>query len=76
MTENEALGTARDTKQSPSGKTTNETNIEKTEDEGPTEKLREQAKPQAEHLVPGAGVPGVQKPETQELKEETNPNTE
>jgi hypothetical protein len=72
MTENQALGRAPDNQQSPK----KETNIEKTEEKGPTEKLREQARPQAEHLVPGAGVPGVQKPETQELKEETNPNTE
>jgi hypothetical protein len=72
MAENEALGRAPNNQQSPE----NKTNTEKTAEEGPTEKLREQAKPQAEHLVPGAGVPGVQKPDTQELKEETNPNTE
>jgi hypothetical protein len=72
MAENEALRRAPDNQQSPE----NKTNIEKTEEKGPTEKLREQAKPQVEHLVPGAGVPGVQKPDTQELKDEANPNTE
>ena len=72
MAENEALGRAPDNQPSPK----KETNTEKTEEQGPTEKLRDQAKPQSEHLVPGAGVPGVQKPDTQELKEETNPNTE
>jgi len=76
MTENEALARARDTEQSPSGETNNERNSERNEEKGPTEKLREQAKPQAQHLVPGAGVPGVQKRESQELKDETNPNTE
>lgn len=71
MTENEGQGTARDNEQSPKNETT-----EKNEEKGPTEKLREQAKPEAQHLVPGAGVPGVQKPENEEIKEETNPNTE
>ena len=72
MTENEALGRARDNQQSPKSETT----TEKTEEKGPTEKLREQAKPQAQHLVPEVEVPGAQNPESEEIKEETNPNTE
>jgi hypothetical protein len=72
MAENEGQGTARDKQQSPK----NETNTESKVEKGPTEKLREQDKSQGKHLVPGAGVPGVQKPESEELKEETNPNTE
>ena len=72
MTENEAQGRAADNQHSPE----NKTNTERNEEKGPTEKLREQDKPQAEHLVPGTGVPGAQKPESQGIKEETNPNTE
>jgi hypothetical protein len=72
MTEKEAQGRAPDNQHSPK----NETNTERNEEKGPTEKLREQEKPQAEHLVPGAGVPGVQKLEGQGIKKETNPNTE
>jgi hypothetical protein len=76
MIENEGQGTARDNQQSPSSQTTSETNAERSETKGPTEKLREQGKPQAEQIVPGTGVPGAQKSESQEVKEETNPNTE
>ncbi|MDQ2936705.1 MAG: hypothetical protein M3R67_04275 [Acidobacteriota bacterium] len=71
MIENEGQGTARDNQQSANDKTNSE-----NEEKGPTEKLREQGKPQAEKLVPGAGVPGVQKTESEEIKEEINPNTE
>jgi hypothetical protein len=76
MIDNEGQGTARDNQQSMGSQTTSETNSERSEEKGPTEKLREQDKPQAQQLVPGAGVPGVQKSESQEVKEETNPNTE
>jgi hypothetical protein len=50
---------------------------QRTEDEkGPTEKLRDQAKSESKHLVPGTEVPGAQNPESEEIKDETNPNTE
>jgi hypothetical protein len=50
---------------------------QKIEDEkGPTEKLRDQGKSKAEHLVPGTEVPGAQNPDSNEVKDETNPNTE
>ena len=38
---------------------------------GPTEKLR-----QREPLNSDTAVPGAQKPENEEIKEESNPNTE
>lgn len=38
---------------------------------GPTEKLREQDKPEGELSVPGA-----QNPESEEIKDEKGPNTE
>ena len=38
---------------------------------GPTEKLRESGKPEAELSVPGA-----QNPESEEIKDEQGPNTE
>jgi hypothetical protein len=43
---------------------------------GPTEKLRDQAKPEAEQLIPGTQVPGAQDPDSEEIKEERGPNTE
>ena len=50
---------------------------QKIEDEkGPTEKLRDQEKPQAEQLVPGTEVPGAQNPDSEEIKDEKGPNTE
>lgn len=50
---------------------------EPTGDEmGPTEKLREQDKSEADTLVPGVRVPGAQNPESEEIKDEKNPNTE
>lgn len=50
---------------------------QQTDDEkGPTEKLREQAKSEAEKLVPGTEVPGAQNPESEEIKDEKGPNTE
>jgi hypothetical protein len=49
----------------------------KIEDEkGPTEKLRDQERSQAEQLVPGTEVPGAQKPDSEEIKDEQGPNTE
>jgi hypothetical protein len=52
-------------------------NEQKVEDEkGPTEKLQDQAKSQSDHLVPGTEVPGAQNPDSEEIKDETNPNTE
>ena len=76
MTENEGQARARDTEQSPSNKTINETDAERNEEKGPTEKLRDQSKPQAEQLVPSVEVPGTQNPESDAIKEEINPNTE
>ncbi len=50
---------------------------QKIEDEkGPTEKLRDQEKSQAEQLVPGTEVPGAQSPDSEEIKDEKGPNTE
>jgi len=50
---------------------------QKIEDEkGPTEKLRDQEKSQAEQLVPGTEVPGAQNPDSEEIKDEKRPNTE
>jgi hypothetical protein len=54
--------------------TNDEQDIE--EGKGPTEKLRDQAKSQSEHLVPGTEVPGAQNPDSAEIKEEKNLNTE
>ena len=45
-------------------------------DKGPTEQLREQAKSEADTLVPGGEVPGAQNPASEEIKEEKNVNTE
>jgi hypothetical protein len=47
------------------------------DDKGPTEELRDEAKSDAGELVPEqSGVPGVQKPDNEEIKEEKGPNTE
>jgi 5-(carboxyamino)imidazole ribonucleotide mutase len=46
------------------------------DDKGPTEKLRDQAKPEAEQLTSGIQVPGAQDPESEEIKDEKGPNTE
>jgi hypothetical protein len=43
---------------------------------GPTEQLREQEKSEGEKLVPGGEVPGAQNPDSKEIKEEKNLNTE
>jgi hypothetical protein len=52
-------------------------NDQQIEDEkGPTEKLRDQEKPEAEQLVPGTEVPGAQDPNSEEIKDEKGPNTE
>jgi hypothetical protein len=46
-------------------------------DKGPTEKLRDDEKADAGELVPGeAGLPGAQKPGSEEIKDEKRPNTE
>jgi hypothetical protein len=64
MADNEAQKAARDVE-------------EPDEDMGPTEKLREQDKSEADTLImTKAGVPGVQKPENKEIKDEIKPNTE
>jgi hypothetical protein len=47
------------------------------EDEGPTEKLRDEQKSEAGEVVPGAeGVPGAQKPDNESIKDEKGLNTE
>ncbi len=46
------------------------------EPKGPTETLRNEAKPESEQLVPGTEIPGAQDPDNAEIKNETNPNTE
>ena len=48
------------------------TEIEK----GPTEELRDLQKPDEEKLVPGGEVPGAQNPDSPEIKNEKNLNTE
>jgi hypothetical protein len=51
--------------------------INNEDDKGPTEKLRDDAKSEAGELVPGeSGVPGAQKPASEEIKEEKGFNTE
>lgn len=50
--------------------------IDSVDDKGPTEKLRDEAKPEAEQLTPGTEVPGAQDPESEEIKDEKGPNTE
>jgi hypothetical protein len=46
------------------------------DEKGPTEKLRDQEKSEAEQLVPGTEVPGAQNPASEEIKDEKGPNTE
>jgi hypothetical protein len=47
------------------------------DDKGPTEKLRDDEKSESGVLVPGeSGVPGAQKPESEEIKDEKGLNTE
>ena len=46
------------------------------DEKGPTEKLRDQEKSQAEQLVPATEVPGAQNPDSEEIKDEKGPNTE
>ena len=46
------------------------------EPKGPTEKLRDDAKPESEQLVPGTEIPGAQDSNNDEIKNEINPNTE
>lgn len=57
-----------------SGRNSNQQQIDN--EKGPTEKLRDQEKSQAEQLVPGTEVPGAQKPESEGIKDEKGPNTE
>ena len=45
-------------------------------DKGPTEELRDLQKPEADKLVPGGEVPGAQNPDSPEIKDEKNVNTE
>lgn len=52
-------------------------NEQRIEDQkGPTEKLRDDEKSEAEQLVPGMEIPGAQDPDSEEIKEEKGPNTE
>ena len=47
------------------------------DDEGPTEKLRDDQKSDSGEMVPGAeGVPGAQKTDNAEIKDEKGLNTE
>jgi hypothetical protein len=46
------------------------------DEKGPTEKLRDQQKPETERLVPGTEVPGAQDPSSEDIKDEKGPNTE
>jgi len=47
------------------------------DDKGPTEKLRDDEKSESGVLVPGEeGVPGAQKPDSAEIKDEKGLNTE
>jgi hypothetical protein len=45
-------------------------------DKGPTEELRDLQKPETDKLVPGGEVPGAQNPDSDEIKNEKNLNTE
>jgi hypothetical protein len=50
---------------------------DRTNEKGPTEKLRDNAKEDTGKLVPEeSGVPGAQKPGNEEIKDEKGPNTE
>jgi hypothetical protein len=46
------------------------------DDKGPTEKLRDQEKPESEQLTPGTEIPGAQDPDSEEIKNEKGFNTE
>lgn len=47
------------------------------DDEGPTEKLRDEEKSETGEIVPGTeGVPGAQKPDNENIKNEKGLNTE
>jgi hypothetical protein len=47
------------------------------DDEGPTEKLRDEEKSETGEIVPGGeGVPGAQKPDNEDIKDEKGLNTE
>jgi hypothetical protein len=51
--------------------------INSEDDKGPTEKLRDDAKSDAGKIVPEeSGVPGAQRPDNEEIKDEQGPNTE
>ena len=53
------------------------TRADVSDDEGPTEKLRDEEKSETGELVPGAeGVPGAQKPDNEVIKDEKGLNTE
>jgi hypothetical protein len=55
----------------------NEPLSDATNDKGPTEQLRDEAKSDAGRLVPEeSGVPGAQKQGNEEIKDEQGPNTE
>jgi hypothetical protein len=55
--------------------TINEQNV--GDDEGPTEKMRDEEKSETGVIVPGAeGVPGAQKPDNEDIKDEKGLNTE
>jgi hypothetical protein len=50
--------------------------VSNEDQKGPTEKLRDQEKPEADRLVPSTEVPGAQDPDSKEIKDEKGPNTE
>lgn len=50
--------------------------INEHDDKGPTEKLRDDEKSEAETLILGDEVPGAQNPDSEEIKKEKNLNTE
>ena len=52
-----------------------EANEQIENEKGPTETLRDQAKPESEQLTPGTEIPGAQDPDS-EIKDEKGPNTE
>ena len=65
MAENDGQKAARD----------NEQTVDVANNElGPTEKLRQPDKSMADTLIPG--VPGAQNPDSEEIKDEKEPNTE
>ena len=54
----------------------NENEAQAESEKGPTEKLRDQDKSEAEQLTPGMQTPGAQDPDNEEIKNEKGPNTE